>query len=63
MQEKGPIEALKIGSVLVVPVAYGSSQARGQVGAAATAYVTATTISDPSHIFDVLLQLVATPDP
>ena len=35
------------------PVAYGSSQVRGQIGAAAAAYATATKTSEPSHICDI----------
>ena len=35
------------------PTAYGSFQARGQIGAAAEAYVTATATPDPSHICDL----------
>ena len=36
-----------------MPVAYGSSQAMGQSGAAAEAYATAMTILDPSCICDL----------
>ena len=32
---------------------YGSSQARGRIGAAAVAYTTATTMPDLSHILDL----------
>ena len=39
----------------VTPVAYGSFQARGQIGAAAEACTTATTTLDPSHICDLWL--------
>ena len=35
------------------PVAFGSSQARGGIGAAAEAYATATATPDPSHICDL----------
>ena len=35
------------------PVTYRSSQARGQIRAAAVAYATTTTIPDPSHICDL----------
>ena len=38
---------------MATPEAYGSSQARGQIGAAAVAYATATAILDPSHICDL----------
>ena len=37
----------------VTPVAYRSSQAKGQIGAAAEAYTTATEVQDPSHICDL----------
>ena len=40
-----------------VPVAYGSSQAKGRIGAAAAAYATATATQDLSGIYD--LQLMA----
>ena len=33
-------------------MAYGGSEARGQIGAAARAYVTATEMPDLSHIFN-----------
>ena len=33
--------------------AYGSSQARGQIGAAAEAYTTAMATPDQSHIYDL----------
>ena len=47
------------------PAAYGSSQTRGQIGAAAEDYVTATAMLDLSHICDLqhLWQLAATLDP
>ena len=35
------------------PAAYGSSQARGLIGAAAEAYATATAKTDPSHIYNL----------
>ena len=38
---------------MAVPTAYGSSWARGQIGAAAEAYGTATETMDPSHICGV----------
>ena len=34
-------------------MAYGSSQARGQIGAVALAYATATAAPDPSHICEL----------
>ena len=34
----------------VSPTAYGRSQARGQTGATAASYTTATATQDPSHI-------------
>ena len=34
-----------------VPAAYAGSQARGQIGAEALAYATATATPDPSHVF------------
>ena len=36
--------------LMALPVAYGSSQARGQIRAGAEAQATATATSDPSHI-------------
>ena len=39
------------------PMAHGSSQARGQIRAAAEAYTTATAIPDLSHILDLLWSL------
>ena len=45
------------------PAAYGSSQARGQIRATAEVYATAKATSDPSHIWDPFLKLVATLDP
>ena len=46
------------------PTAYGSSQARGQIGAVALAYTTATATPDPSLICDLpTLQLISTLDP
>ena len=45
------------------PAAYGSSQARGQMGDVAPAYTTATATLDPSSICDLQRQLTATPDP
>jgi len=38
---------------MAAPTAYGSSQARGQIRAAAEAYTTAMTIPDPSHICEL----------
>ena len=35
---------------MTAPIAYGNSQARGQIGAAAEAWATATATLDPSHI-------------
>ena len=35
------------------PAAYRSSQARGRIGAAVTAYTTATATSDPSRVCDL----------
>ena len=40
-------------SFLAVPVAYGRSWARGQIGAAAVAYATAKATSDPSRFQDL----------
>ena len=37
--------------------AYGSSQARGQIGAAAQAYTTATEMPDPRHICNLCHRL------
>ena len=34
-------------------MAYGGSQARGQIGAVAEAYATATATQDLSHVFDL----------
>ena len=42
---------------MAAPVAYESSWARCQVGAAAVANITATAILDPSHICDLLHSL------
>ena len=36
-----------------VPVAYGGSQPRGRIGAAAVAYATATAMPDPRHIWNL----------
>ena len=36
-------------------VAYGGSQVRGRIRAAAVAYTTATAMQDPSHILDLHL--------
>ena len=36
-----------------IPAAYGSSQVRDSVGAAAGAYTTATAMQDPSHVYDL----------
>ena len=44
-------------------VAYRSSRARGQIGAAAVAYTTAMATPDPSHIWQPMPQLVAMLDP
>ena len=38
---------------MAASAADGSSQARGQIGAAAVTYATATTTLDPSHICDI----------
>ena len=38
---------------MAAPMAYGSSQARSWIGAAAEVYATATATSDPSHICDI----------
>ena len=38
---------------MAAPAAYGSTQARGQIGAAAGAYTTATATLDLSHICDL----------
>ena len=38
---------------MATPVAYGNSWARGQIGATAEAYATATATLDPSHICDL----------
>ena len=38
---------------MAAPVAYGSSQARGQIGPTAVAYTAATPTPDPSHICDL----------
>ena len=35
------------------PAAYGVSQARGQIGAVAAGYTTATAMSDPSQVWDL----------
>ena len=35
---------------LVEPLAYGGSQARGQIGATAVIYTTATAMPDPSRV-------------
>ena len=37
----------------VTPVAYGSSQARGQIGAQPLAYTKVTAMPDPSCVFDL----------
>ena len=49
---------------MAASVAYGSSQARGLIEAATSAYATATATATPgpSHIYDLTLKLV-TPDP
>ena len=41
------------------PWSYGSSWARGRIGAATVVYTTATAILDLSHIFELHLQLAA----
>ena len=48
---------------MVLPAAYGSSQVRGHIGAAAEAYTTATAKVVLSHICDLVAFLVARPDP
>ena len=47
---------------MTTPTAYGSSSARGRIGAEA-AYTTVTATPDPSYICDLMLRLSATPDP
>ena len=42
---------------MATPSAYGNSQARGQIGAAAEAYATPTAISDPSQKCEILCSL------
>ena len=42
---------------MATPTAYGSSQARGQIGAAVEANTTATAIQDPSRICDLYCSL------
>ena len=44
------------------PVAYGSSQDRGWIGAVAAGYATATTTPDQNHVCDYTT-LMATPEP
>ena len=39
--------------LMAAPVAYGRSQARGQIGAAAAGYAAATATWDPSHVCDL----------
>ena len=46
---------------MATPEAYGSSWARGRIGAAAVAYTTATATQDLSCICNLLLE--AMPDP
>ena len=46
---------------MAIPAVYGSSQARGQIGAAAEAYIKAIAVPDWSCICS--LQLAAMPDP
>ena len=45
------------------PAVYGSSQARGQIGAAAVTYATAMATPDLSPCLQPTPQLTATPDP
>ena len=40
---------------MAAPATPESSQARGQIGATAEAYATATATSDPSHVCDLYL--------
>ena len=47
---------------MATPVTYGSSQARGQIGAAAEAYATAKATGSELHL-QTTLQFAATPDP
>ena len=42
---------------MAAPVAYGSSQARGRIRAAAGAYTTATATPDPRYICDLRYSL------
>ena len=39
--------------IMAAPVAYGNSQAWGQIAAAAVTYTTAMATPDPSHICDL----------
>ena len=49
---------------MAAPAAYGSSQARGQIGAAAAGlHHSCSNMPDPSHICNLQLQLMATLDP
>ena len=46
---RGEFSFLSLFTFRAAPVAYGSSQAKGQIGAAAAGYTTATAMPDPSH--------------
>ena len=48
---------------IAAPAAYGASQARAQIGAAAVGSSTATAMPDPRDSYDLQLQLSATTDP
>ena len=48
---------------IATPVAYGNSQARGQIGAAAADLGQATAMLDVNHICDLRCGLVAILDP
>ena len=50
---RGEFSFLSLFTFRAAPVAYGSSQAKGQIGAAAAGYTTATAMPDPSQVCDL----------